>query len=142
MIGKYCGCGREAEVIAVVTTNAIDLRVHSGEKLFDQGIDFLSGRSEQKRATLEKLNAKSFFELFHLSADRRLLDAVGHVVGRTGYAFEFGYVVEQLKVMNIDVIHEDGAGEAVTVGYLLIFIRQENVLGITLSLSNLPIELC
>ena len=67
----------------------------------DEGIQFFSFGRQLEWAPLKKRHAQKFFQLQHLCAYGRLLDAVRDVPHRRHDAAVLGDKIKQFKVMNI-----------------------------------------
>ena len=71
------------------------------KKRLDEPVKLFARRRQGERPPLEQRHPEKFFELRHLCAHRRLLDAIGNVPYRRHDATVPGDVIKQLKVMNV-----------------------------------------
>ena len=71
------------------------------EERFDELVQLLASLAQDERTPLKKLHAQKVLKRDDLSADRRLLDAVGDVANGFRNALVPRDVVKQLQVMNI-----------------------------------------
>src|ERR1035437_794026 len=75
--------------------------IQVGEEGLDEVIELLAGRRQRERPALEQRHPQVFFQLRHLPAHRRLLNAIRDVPQRLGNPAVAGDVIKQLQMVNI-----------------------------------------
>jgi len=75
--------------------------VEAREERFNLGIELPARRRQAERRPPEEPHAEVRFKRRHLSADRRLLDAVRDVPDRGADAAMLRHIVEKLEVMDV-----------------------------------------
>ena len=101
MIAQNRGLTRRHEYGAPSTLQPAGDLVESGKEWLDEFEKFFALGRQRERPAMKQRHAEKFFQLRHLSAYRRLLDAVRNMAHRLRDAFMPRDIIEQFKVMNI-----------------------------------------
>jgi len=104
MVAQNYGRGANSKLPRLTT---LEIRCHFiqiGKERFCKRKQLFARRRQRKRPSLKEGDAQEFFELRHLRADCRLLDAIGNIAYRWHDPAMFGDIIKQFEVMNVHAL--------------------------------------